>query len=72
MFMVSDEEAELIQTAYHRGGELAAVAELRRVFPVFQGNERAVDAVRMIAGWRRVQVAGAVARRSPRASRDPA
>lgn len=68
--MVSEEEAELIQSAYHRGGELAAVAELRRVFPVFQGNERAVEAVRMIAGWRRVQVAEAVARRSPRGVRE--
>ncbi len=42
----------LIQAAWHRGGELAVVAELRRVFPIFQGNERAADAVRMIAGWR--------------------
>ncbi|NYZ14374.1 hypothetical protein HL658_17620 [Azospirillum sp. RWY-5-1] len=52
MFIVSEHEAALIQAAWHWGGELAAVAELRRVFPIFQGNERAADAVRMIAGWR--------------------
>lgn len=63
MFMVSEQEAAAIQAAWHRGGELAAVAELRRMFPVFQGNERAAEAARAIAGWRQRQVSEAGRRR---------
>lgn len=51
MFTVSEEEAALIQGAWRRGGELAAVDELRRMFPVFRGNARAAETVRRIAGW---------------------
>ena len=52
MFVVTPEEAEAIQRAYRDRGELAAVAEFRRRYPVFEGCAGAVEAVRMIAGWR--------------------
>ncbi|PWC35545.1 hypothetical protein [Azospirillum sp. TSO22-1] len=52
MFTVTEEEAAAIRKAYLEGGELVAVAELRRRFPSFNGNPRALDAVRAIAGWR--------------------
>lgn len=52
MFTVTEEEAAAIRQAYFEGGELVAMAELRRRFPVFNGNPRAADAVRTIAGWR--------------------
>ena len=52
MFTVTEDEATAIQAVYHEGGELAAVAELRRRFPMFIGNPHTTDAVRTIAGWR--------------------
>ena len=52
MFTVTEEEATAIRKAYLEEGELIAVAELRRRFPSFNGNPRALDAVRAIAGWR--------------------
>lgn len=54
MFTVTEEEAAAIRKAYFEDGELLAVAELRRRFPSFNGNPRAADAVRAIAGWRSV------------------
>lgn len=51
MFTVTEEEAAAIRNAYLEGGELVAVAELRRRFPSFNGNPRARDTVRAIAGW---------------------
>lgn len=51
MFSVSQDEAAAIQNAFHESGEWAAVAELRRYFPI-QDNTDALNAVRAIARWR--------------------
>jgi hypothetical protein len=51
MFTISESEAEAIRHAYDAGGELAAVAELRRHFPGIADNENARLCVRSIAGW---------------------
>ncbi|QCO19451.1 hypothetical protein D3869_29840 (plasmid) [Azospirillum brasilense] len=50
VFSVSQDEAAVIQNAFHESGEWAAVAELRRYFPI-QDNADALNAVRAIARW---------------------
>ncbi|WP_372399678.1 hypothetical protein ABMY26_29160 [Azospirillum sp. HJ39] len=50
MFSVSQDEAAAIQKAFHESGEWAAVAELRRHFPI-QDNANALNAVRAIVRW---------------------
>ena len=50
MFVVSEEERSAIRQAFDAGGEWAAVAELRRNFPL-QRNEDALSAVRAIVRW---------------------
>ena len=50
MFVVSEEERSAIRQAFESGGEWAAVAELRRYFPL-QRNEDALLAVRAIVRW---------------------
>ena len=52
MFAVDEPTAEAIRRAYHEGGELAGVVELRRHFPLLANNENARLCVRAIAGWR--------------------
>ena len=52
MFMMSDEAVAAVQAAYQKGGEWAAVVELRRHFPLITGNEQALWCVRIITGWR--------------------
>lgn len=52
MFTVDDATANTIQTAYADGGELSAVVEFRRRFPLIEDREHAVRCVRMIVGWR--------------------
>jgi hypothetical protein len=51
MFVVSEEAAAAIRTAYEQGGELSAAVELRRLFPGIQDNEQARTCARNIAGW---------------------
>jgi hypothetical protein len=51
MFAV-DETAEAIRRTFNDSGELAAVVELRRHFPLIQDNEQARACVRTIAGWK--------------------
>jgi hypothetical protein len=50
MFVVSEDERSAIRQAFEAGGEWAAVAELRRYFPL-QRNEDALSAVRAIVRW---------------------
>ena len=52
MFVVSEEEAAAIRTAFEQDGEFSAVVEFRRRFPLIQNNEQARTHVRTIAGWR--------------------
>ena len=50
MFVVSEEAADAIRTAFEREGEFSAVVEFRRRFPLIQNNEQARTQVRIIAG----------------------
>jgi hypothetical protein len=52
MFTVDEGSAEAIRQALEQGGELSAVAELRRRFPLITDNTEARRCVRIIAGWR--------------------
>jgi hypothetical protein len=52
MFCVSETEAATIRDAFHRGGELLAAVELRRLFPGVDDNTKAREMVRVIAGWK--------------------
>ena len=51
MFMVDEEAAAAIRHAWHEGGELSAVVELRRRFPGITDGENARRCVRTIVGW---------------------
>ena len=51
MFMVDEADAEAIRRAWHEGGELSGVVELRRCFPGIMDGENARRCVRTIAGW---------------------
>ena len=52
MFAVDEQTAEAIRRAFNENGELAAVVELRRHFPLIEDNEQARACVRTIAGWK--------------------
>jgi len=52
MFIVDEATAEAIRIAFESDGELSAVAELRRHFPLITDNEDARRCVRTIAGWK--------------------
>jgi hypothetical protein len=52
MFVVSEEAAATIRTAYEQEGELSATIELRRLFPGITGNAEARACTRTIAGWK--------------------
>ena len=41
MFAVDEQTAEAIRREFNESGELAAVVELRRHFPLIQDNEQA-------------------------------
>ncbi len=51
MFVVDESAAAAIRRAFNESGELAAVVELRRHFPLIGDNEQARACVRTIAGW---------------------
>ena len=52
MFAVDEATAAAIRIAFERGGELSAVAELRRYFPLITDNGDARRCVRAIASWK--------------------
>lgn len=49
--MVNEETAAAIRRAWDEGGELSAVVELRRHFPLISDGETARRCVRTIVGW---------------------
>ena len=51
MFCVDEAAAEAIRRAFNDEGELSAVVELRRHFPLISDYENARRCVRAIAGW---------------------
>jgi hypothetical protein len=52
MFVVSEEAAAAIRTAYEQEGELSAAIEVRRLFPGITDNAEARACARTIAGWK--------------------
>ena len=51
MFCIDEATAEAIRRVYTEDGELSAVAELRRHFPLINDHADGLRCVRMIAGW---------------------
>jgi hypothetical protein len=51
MFVVAEAAAEAIRRAWHDGGSLAAVVELRRHVPLITDPARARSCVQAIVGW---------------------
>jgi hypothetical protein len=51
MFSVDEASAAAIRQAFESGGELAATAELRRLFPGISANAGIRDMARRIAAW---------------------
>ncbi len=51
MFMVDAETADAIRRAWDEGGELSAVVELRRHFPLITDNANARRCVHSIVSW---------------------
>jgi len=70
MFCVDEETAAAIRRVFNEDGELSAVVELRRHFPLITDNARGRECVRIIAGWQPVpppaKVTDRVARLKPR------
>jgi len=52
MFAVDEATAAALRDALESGGELSAVAELRRHFPLITDNGDARRCVRAIASWK--------------------
>jgi len=52
MFLVTEDDADAIRTAFHEAGEFSAAIELRRRFPGITDNAQARECARTIAGWR--------------------
>jgi hypothetical protein len=52
MFVVSEEAAAAIRSAYEQEGELSAAIEVRRFFPGISDNAKARECARQIAGWK--------------------
>jgi hypothetical protein len=50
MFSVDEPTAEAIRRAYDEGGELSAIVEFRRHFPLITDHAKAGDCVRIVAG----------------------
>ncbi len=51
MFCVDEATAEAIRRAFMDDGELSAVIEFRRHFPLITDHARALECARIIAGW---------------------
>jgi hypothetical protein len=52
MFIVSEEAATAIRTAYEQEGEMSAAIEVRRLFPGIADNAAARECARSIARWK--------------------
>ncbi len=51
MFCVDEATAEAIRRAFREDGDLSAVVEFRRHFPLISDHVRALECARIIAGW---------------------
>ena len=54
MFCVDEATAASIRRVFNEEGELSAVIELRRHFPLITDTARGRECVRIIAGWQPV------------------
>jgi hypothetical protein len=54
MFAIDEVTAEAIRAIFAQEGELSAVVELRRRFPLITDNAQARACARTIAGWQPV------------------
>src|SRR4051794_17893851 len=54
MFVVDEPTADAIRRAYEDGGELSAIVEFKRHFPLIDDHAKARECVRIIAGWQPV------------------
>jgi len=70
MFAVNEPIARAIRDALEQDGELSAVTELRRWFPLITDNTEARRCVRIIAGWRPLPSTRPVGKRRPRNRHD--
>lgn len=52
VFTVSEAEVAAIRAAYQDGGEAAAIAEVRQLFPFITDDAEAARWMKTIAGWR--------------------
>jgi hypothetical protein len=66
MFCVDEPAAEAIRRALDEKGELAAVAELRRRYPLAADGDQARACVRAIASWRPMPSVAELARKPAR------
>jgi len=66
MFAVDEATATAIRNALQQGGELSAVAELRRCFPLITDNAEARRCVRIIAGWQPLPPTKPIRKRRPK------
>ncbi|MGI4940077.1 MAG: hypothetical protein ACRYHQ_05860 [Janthinobacterium lividum] len=51
MFVVDPATADAIHQTFNEDGELAAIVEFRRHYPLLANNEHARTCVHTIAGW---------------------
>lgn len=51
VFIITEDDAAAIRTAFERDGELSAAIELQRRFPGISDNAHARACVRSIAAW---------------------
>ena len=56
MFTVDEPTAEAIRRAYEEGGELAGIVEFKRHFPLISDHAKALECVRIIAGWKPISL----------------
>ncbi len=66
MFAIDEPTAEAIRLAFDQGGELSAVVELRRHYPLITDNGEAGRCVRAIAAWKPLAMKPPKAPRRPR------
>jgi hypothetical protein len=51
MFCVDEPTADAIRQAYETSGDLGGIVEFRRHFPLITDHAKALECVRIIAGW---------------------
>jgi hypothetical protein len=66
MFAIDEAAIEAVRRALDEGGELSAIAELRRHFPLITDNAQARLCVRAIASWQPVPTPNRALRNSKR------